>query len=158
LSCQESCESSQESCIRVVRTHPLFVLFYISQAAPEEAKEQVVESKEEVVAAAEVVPQVELHENQEVTADSETLCFVRVKSRNSPNKGKVGLVKQFTPSKRQIYVQVVGEGEESIIVPHVTAVEVVRVLNLEDFEEQQEEQARVCGKLSGKLFELSGKL
>ena len=136
----------------------MFVLFYISQAAPEEAKEQVVESKEEVVAAAEVVPQVELHENQEVTADAETLCFVRVKSRNSPNKGKVGLVKQFTPSKRQIYVQVVGEGEESIIVPHVTAVEVVRVLNLEDFEEQQEEQARVCGKLSGKLFELSGKL
>ena len=64
-------------------------------------------------------------------------------------------------------MQVVGEGEESIIVPHVTAVEVVRVLNLEDFEEQQEEQeskgasmppvapeARVCGKLSGKLFEL----
>ena len=142
----------------------MFVLFCISQAAPEEAKEQVVESKEEVVAAAEVVPQVELHENQEVTADPETPCFVRVKSKSSPNKGKVGLVKQFSPSLKQIYVQPVGKGEESNIRANVTAVEVVRVLNLDDFEEQQEEQeskgapmppvapeARVCGKLSGKL-------
>jgi hypothetical protein len=84
-----------------------------------------------------------LHENQEVTADPETPCFVRVKSRSSPNKGKVGLVRQFSDSRRQIYVQVVGEGEESNIRTHVTAVEVVRVLNLEEFEEQQEEQARV---------------
>ena len=129
----------------------MFVLFYISQAAPEEAKEQVVESKEEVVAAAEVVPQVELHENQEVTADPETPCFVRVKSKSSPNKGQVGLVKQFSKSLKQIYVQPVGKGEEDNIRTNVTAVEVVRVLNLEDFEEQQEEQARVCGKLSGKL-------
>ena len=142
----------------------MFVLFYISQAAPEEAKEQVVESKEEVVAAAEVVPQVELHENQEVTADAETLCFVRVKSRRSPKKGTVGLVKQFTPSKKQIFVQAVGKGEESVFRTYKTAVEVVRVLNMEEFEEQQEEQeskgasmppvapeARVCGKLSGKL-------
>ena len=121
----------------------MFVLFYISQAAPEEAKEQVVESKEEVVAAAEVVPQVELHENQEVTADPETPCFVRVKSKSSPNKGQVGLVKQFSKSLKQIYVQPVGKGEEDNIRTNVTAVEVVRVLNLEDFEEQQEEQARV---------------
>jgi len=40
-------------------------------------------------------------------------------------------------------VQPVGKGEESNIRANVTAVEVVRVLNLEDFEEQQEEQARV---------------